>query len=671
MPPAPTPAHRIGLTLVSITPLVAFAVAHAATPAPSPERLGGAYIDPRHLTKLRFGTHSHWLQPWRAYQETLPARQFLNAQGVVLELPDRENPDLIVEMLARHGIRNARIEISWGFVNYFDEAQVNHAERLKRLLQACRRHGLRPLILLNGHEGSPAPMNVHERILAAAAGKGDRQVTLTDVSELKAGYSGLANLTGFRGSEALITRIEGNTVQLSKPLPKDLGGPGAKVTVTTLKYRPFSAPGSADYRSTVEGWKRYVATVARFVTEQLGTRGQADVGFDLEIWNELTFGSAFLSINNYYEPKLLQYDEESIWKNLVRETADYVTEHALDFRGVTLVDGFRNTIPWPAASQEPARVGALSFHPYPSAKRYPADEQQGPSINARFGEETPPAFTPTYTAIFPEYLATALQTETAIRDMAPLTTPISEVQHGRNSRRSNGKPAPCPLWLTEMGLHPQEHAGIKDRDAALKLKARTTARIACFFVGKGVERLYFFSALNGDTGFGLVQDNFAEYARSHSQYPAADAPYVSPALRTLGRLTAKIRQGLDPKLTQTRPLTIASITDTHYHVQFHGDGSPEHPDLYNREVLFLTPLQANAHRFVLPYYVMTRDITRALAPEEYTVRLQGVRGQHATVTAYDPLTDASVPVRVVARSGTELTVTLTATDYPRLLALEA
>jgi hypothetical protein len=47
-----------------------------------------AYIDPSYLTDAPFGTHSHWLQPWRAYQETIPAQRFLDAQGIVLEGED-------------------------------------------------------------------------------------------------------------------------------------------------------------------------------------------------------------------------------------------------------------------------------------------------------------------------------------------------------------------------------------------------------------------------------------------------------------------------------------------------------------------------------------------------------------------------------------------------------
>ncbi len=93
----------------------------------------------------------------------------------------------------------------------------------------------------------------------------------------------------------------------------------------------------------------------------------------------------------------------------------------------------------------------------------------------------------------------------------------------------------------------------------------------------------------------------------------------------------KMRVGVDPGLVSTRQLTLASIADTHDHLQFRGDGSPRHPHLYDRDVFVFLPFQANRHRFVIPYYVMTRDITKGLAPEEFTVKIRGIDGRQATV----------------------------------------
>jgi hypothetical protein len=141
-------------------------------------------------------------------------------------------------------------------------------------------------------------------------------------------------------------------------------------------------------------------------------------------------------------------------------------------------------------------------------------------------------------------------------------------------------------------------------------------------------------------------------------------------LRVIKRLVEAMQEGADPVLTRTRTVTIESITDTHNHSQFQGDVSPEHPTLYNREVLAILPFQANAHKFVIPYYVITRDVTRSLAPESYTVRLSGLNGKQAVVRAYDPLQDKAVAVKVRSETTDSLTVTLTAADYPRLLIVQ-
>jgi hypothetical protein len=86
-------------------------------------------------------------------------------------------------------------------------------------------------------------------------------------------------------AQILITAVNGNTVTLSVPLPIALAA-GQSLSMATLKYRPFSVPGSADYNETLAGWKAYVLTIGQLTTKYLGA-GR----FDLEVWNELTFGS--------------------------------------------------------------------------------------------------------------------------------------------------------------------------------------------------------------------------------------------------------------------------------------------------------------------------------------------------------------------------------------------
>jgi hypothetical protein len=166
--------------------------------------------------------------------------------------------------------------------------------------------------------------------------------------------------------------------------------------MATLKYRPFSAPGSADYNQTVAGWKAYVLTVGQLAAKYLGAGN-----FDLEVWNELTFGSNFLYINAYYNPAFANYAEEAIWPALVQATADVATANPSIFSGTELSDGFGNTIPWTASSTEPARVTGISKHCYAVQKAFPVEEYKGSgALNALLQQEDPPAFIQTTASLF-------------------------------------------------------------------------------------------------------------------------------------------------------------------------------------------------------------------------------------------------------------------------------
>jgi hypothetical protein len=145
------------------------------------------------------------------------------------------------------------------------------------------------------------------------------------------------------------------------------------------------------------------------------------------------------------------------------------------------------------------------------------------------------------------------------------------------------------------------------------------------------------------------------------------------------------------RLTNPRTLLVATLSDTHGHRQFEGDPAtasqtPDpHPPLYNRECVGIFPFQISDNSFVVPIYVMTRnlgylykpeapatDVTRFDLPDErYRLTLRGMRNiAGVRPTLYDPLTDQTAPVRVVSTTGNDtLTLELSLTDSPRLLLL--
>ena len=619
---------------------------------------------------LPWGYRSHWFDAWRSSFETVPATTFVDGLGMNLNLRG-QSPDLVLRMLKSQGIRHARIEIGWGTVTW-NEGGFTTAQTLGDQLRACKTYGIRPLILLNANHSLPCPVQTVVRTTTAAAAAGVSSLTLDATTGLVVGRSGL---TKDALADILVTAINGRTVTLSRPLPVAVPAQAA-LTFATLKYRPFSVPGSADYEATMAGWLRYVDLVRQGVTNSLGTAANSDKGFDLEIWNELTFGSNFLSINNYYANRPYSYDDSTIIAELVKRTAASMDANPSAWSGVRVSDGFPSTTPWIGASIEPTRVSALSKHPYPPRLKLPADEQPNgvTGVNALAQKD---AYTPTYTAQFPEYFGTSIQTETVIRDMGPISSTVAGVVHGRNARQGG----PVDVWITEANLAPVWMDPSIGRDAALALKAKTTARFAAFFLHKGARRLYFYGAtaadsnadpsITGDQDVGMVLDSFLAYAsRSGATYPADDTAYVSPALAVLRRMVTQFSNGLDRTLTSTRTLAVSSIIDTHNHAQFVGDGTTAHPPLYDRDVLAILPFQVNARRFVIPYYVVSRNVLQALPPEDFTVTITGLHGTGAGVTAYDPIRDTAAPVTVITASASSLTVRVTATDSPYLLTVQ-
>lgn len=632
--------------------------------------LSSKTIDPEQLTRVRFGSYSHWLQPWRGYLETMPASHFLNGLGIVLNTHRGEDADQLLRMCAKNGIKHVRIEIGWGSVNFDDETKLNNAKDIASRLLACKSNGLRPLILLNGHHGAPCPLKSFERTVTADADAGAREVSLDKVDGLVLGHSGLSNTKQYVAAEFLVTKIDGNKITLSKPLTAKITA-GTKVRMATLKFAPFGDAATEEGKASLKGWAQYTRTIAQFAASTLGTAGSADLGFDLEIWNEMSFGSNFIHQSRYYDPLPHKYDQNAVYLDVVRATAQAAESEPALFAGVRLENGFSNTLPWPASSQMPARVTALSHHPYAGRKKFPQTNPKGTALNA-LGLKDTSGFQPAYEECFPEYFASALQTETIVRDMAPLTTDIYRVIHGRFARQGN----PCWCWITEVNYAPGED-GERDPTVALRLKTKAITRYFCFYLNKGVERLYLYAAgandpKQGDLELGVLKQEFVERTIKEKTYPEDDAQWTSPALAAVRRIVEHMRDGVDASLTQTRAIEILSIEDSHGAKQFDGDPNDlrSHPPLLDRDVLAILPFQVNARKFVIPFYVMTRDIKRDLPGEEFTVTLKGIAGDGAKVSAFDPIANVSKPVRLLAADAGTTKLQLQATDYPVLLEIE-
>ena len=200
-------------------------------------------------------------------------------------------------------------------------------------------------------------------------------------------------------------------------------------------------------------------------------------------------------------------------------------------------------------------------------------------------------------------------------------------------------------------------------------------------VDKGLSREYFFAAAPG--ALSLIDKSFYTELEAHPEsYPGDQlgGETMSGFRQMLSRF-----QGPGPE-GAARQLQLLSITQEGNHAQFTGDGTAAHPSLYDRDVLAVLPFQSSPTRFVIPVYVMTRDLLTLYEPgqpagdvqrfdlpqESFRITLGNLpeTASAPTVAAYDPLRDTGTPARLLSRHGATAEFEVAATDYPRLLTLD-
>ncbi len=643
------------------------------------------YTDPGE--SVQWGQRSHWKQPWRSYLDTVPAETLLDAIGINFNVkPKLAAPT--ARLLAGHGFRRARVEVGWGSIDYDDPTRMNEADRrnLETTLSALRDNGIRPLILLNANQGKPCPVRHGSLVLAepALAGATELHVFPGEVDEIVPGRTGIDSDRLAAGTLFASVEADG-TVGLSRPLDSDL--PAGPLAVVTLRYEPFrpaklagGEPNPA-FEPTMQGWLRYVGAVTSEAESILGSEE-----FDVEIWNELSFGSGFLNANAYYEPDI-EWTSGRSYGEILYRTVDYLRDPANGVAGIGIGNGFANQSPWWSGTKSHVGVTAIDKHPYAGRLSFPAEAQvNGNRPLNGLGE---PAwwrdseggyhelFTPAYEAFFPEYFLSAIQTETLARDLSPYPTPIQGTPHGRYTHPPGGDPP--EIWITEVNLGPGSgpapRAEMSDADRR-HIATKNVLRYLTAYVNKGVTAIDFFAAQAGDLS--LIDPAFLAAAKADpSAYPG-DA-LGGETMDAVGRLADSMR-GAGP-ISTPRSLELRELTDFSGNVQFEGDGTAANPPLYNRDVLAFLPFQAGDDRFAIPVYVMTRNVAEAyrpgadpgrfdLPPEPYRLAIGGVDGQTAQASATDPLSGEPVPVEVVSRAGDKVVVEMPVTDSPRLLSIE-
>lgn len=601
------------------------------------------YVDAAQLD-VPWPKHSHYKQPWRAFLETRSGYDFLHGIGINYNVPG--NDEVAVRLLAEMGVETVRIEVGWANVNW-EETHLHNADRFRELLELCRRHDLRPTILLNAHHGVPCPVRFFERTLAADAPVGTRTVRLDNLADVIPRRTGLSNLTDYWAAEVFVTAADPDTGEcsLSKPLPKPLKS-GDRVLLATLKYLPAHPVGTPEFEEMAQGWERYTQLVLEVVREA----GLEE--FDVEIWNELSFGSAFLGtwgINHYYDPPIAEFKKDFLrpgghaWEIGCR-TVERVKGA---FPQARCIWGFSNTTFFHTPIEElPPRIDGQSYHPYGTGTRKLPDQEQAPNEPWRCLE----GWIPRMEIRMPEgWAQTFIQTESLMR----LLNPAARQRHPEGTERFYH-------YMTEHGVVPPE-CGIHEVPPAWELKAKTALRAFCLWLHKGIDVMHYYCAYDPDPlGMGLLPPNLLKLPLG------ADFELVATLPMKAVRCLTQAFAGSVP-LPQTRPLEVDVVALGEQQPVFAGEG--EHPPLWPRELLAVLPFQLDEQSFLIAVYEMTYDITQPALGNRYRLTLQGLPRVPLRVRLYDPLHDQDLPLPVVQQQEDRLTVELWAQDYPCLLSL--
>jgi len=583
---------------------------------------------------------SHYRQPWSAYIETKSGADFLNGLGVNLHIPDGTE-NLALRLLAETGFRAVRIEVGWGESNW-DETALSNEAKFRQRFELCAKYRLRPTILINAHHGVPCPLKSFKRTLVADAPKGATNLRLDSTADLVVERSGLSGLTEYWAAEALITGIDEATgeVTLSKPLPKDLKA--GEISMATLKHPPLYPAATMEFDETAAALAAHAVRVGQ-LARQCGIKE-----FDFEIWNELTFGTHFLNIDDYFDPaapKVTTRQPDFLnsggrcWELAKRIAAAVKPE----FPESRCIWGFSNTTFFHCPIEKlPPGMDGQSYHPYGTSTR------KIDAASVRNDQPVLEGFVPAYEMRMPEgWAPTFIQTECLLRLLNPLD---------RLTRRPAGSTR-FFHYLTEHGVLPTE-CGVKDDAGAWLLKSVCATRSFLLWLNKGVDTLHYFDAFEDKaTSFGLLPVNLRSLAADAKFDDVATAPMR--AVRNLARMF----EGSIP-LDRTNPLQIEVTALGIQTKVFEGDDA--HAPLWHREVFTALPFQIDANRHVVAVYVMTRDATKPLAPQPYRLKISGTKAR--TVTCYDPHDDCTIKVES-AYTSDALEVTVPVGAHPRLLTL--
>jgi hypothetical protein len=613
-------------------------------------------------------TSSHWLSPWRAWQDTWPAGRLAAVAGVRFS---DDGPAAIAArapVVAAAGLRRYSIGVPWGAMDYErpDRLSVEGGNRLRMQLAPLVSRGLRPALRLHASVDAPAPALSFEAVLVAGAAAGATTVHIDSATagRIEVNRSGL-DLEGIRAGW-LFTSVDGQgNATLSRPLTAALE-PGPH-PATTLRYPPFSRPRLRDglpnpaFEAPLEGWLAFVRAVARETRSVIGSEA-----FDLTFWATGGASQSVLEINEYYAAPVdttpgTPYEDTP--RAILKRSLEALRTGDDPFLGIGMGDAFAEVTSLTPESASTAFAGtsALVRQVHLTVKRLPGDWERGPfatldalrHVDGAFAPDGlwTPAFIPTYDVFFPEIPLNAIfqsnfRPGQIYRDLSPLRTAAPNgTRHGRGERQP-GQP-PLGVWVDSLVLDAGDDGAMMSPAERQRVDARWALRGLVAHAAKGADAVFLQSAL-GDGG--LV---------------APDAPDGGFVMAALGRLLAEFGEGS----ATGAPVWFSGVSGCGGGQQFAGDGTAAHPALPNREVVAAFPFRIARGHLAIAAYVMTRNVLSTLPKERYRLTFDGVEGDALVADARDPIDDVAVDVALVERRGGRATIELALGDSPIVVHL--
>ena len=464
---------------------------------------------------------------------------------------------------------------------------------------------------------------------------------LADTHDMVSGCSGL-NTPAAAGK--MFTEIDAasGACKLGRPLDADLAA-GDPVKGSTLKYRPLYPVGTPEYEETADGWLKYVG----LITQLAADAGVED--YDLEIWNELTFGSKFTNIDNYRDVPPVKGTKDHLhpggtcWE-LSRRTVEQV--HKTHPR-VRCIWGWSNTTFFHTQIKDlPPGIEGQSYHPYGAGLRSlpkQEDHRDQPALNLE-------GYTPTLDIRMPEGYAHELW---KVESLMRLLNPKAREARPPGTEHFHH-------YMTEHGVLPPE-CGITDAPGSWRLKTYCALRSFCFWMNKGIDVLEYFCAYDDNaTSMGLLPPNL-------SKMPAGARvdDVATPPMRAMRDLTQAFAGAVPINNPAALEITAAEIGPERF--VFHGDGA--HPPLYQRDALAVLPWQLTPRSFIVAVYAMTFDATKPWKDQPYRIGISNFPADtQLRVRYYDPTTGQRLDFRRSVRDNA-ISVEVPVADYPRLIEI--